>query len=201
MSKTFTNDNPTTKFVTTNPAVVTVGTVDFGSAGDTLAKYTADNRADTENPVRYKVRNRYEDDRHIYMMGITSPNEFAGATAAFVQLANPTLLWISEWTLASFNRKPAIPNSDTMDNNWVLLDRHMDPYILTVGTDGVTPLYSISGMYVYGCRKPDPDAYKNMIFPRPVWLQDVFERKITITDFEQGIINVVKDPGFVVSKS
>lgn len=190
----FTNDNPQTN-VQSNPtaANLTVAPISFGEFGDTDAKFIDSGPGD-DVTTRFLLKNRYEADRHIYMMGVTSPNGFQGAKAAFVQLASKTLLWISDWTLARFNKKPRIPDPAVLDPNWVLLDEHIEPDGVTVGPDGVNPLYSISGIYVYGCRNPDTNTYGNVVFPRPTWLADVFVRTINSQDMEQGLIGLMSLP-------
>ena len=186
----FTNDNPETPSQS-NPtaASLSVAPISFGEFGDTDAQFKTEGQGN-DITTRFLVKNRYEADRHIYMMGITSPSGFAGNQAAFVQLANKTLLWISDWTLARFNKFPRIPNPTPTDPNWILLDEHFEPDAITIGPDGVTPLYSISGIYIYGCRRPAAQTINNLVFPRPAWLNDVFPRFITTQNLEQGIINL-----------
>jgi len=126
----------------------------------------------------YKIVNRYENDRHIYMLPISSPGGFSSsqgtAQAAFVQLASPTLLWICDWTAARFNSQPQIPDTNIMDKRWILLDVHYEPAMVTVAADGYTTLYRISGTYVYGCTEPNDIPVNDLVFPRPPWLTDSF---------------------------
>lgn len=137
----------------------------------------------------YVINNRFEKDKHIYMMGVSSPTPFQGASVAFCQLASPTLLWIADWTGAKFASMPPIPNSTPTDPNWILLDEHYEPSMVTVGPDGVTPLYRISGTYFYGHRNPSKATIENINFGRPPWLEDVFDLSITAAKLEQGLIN------------
>src|ERR1700722_14672416 len=90
--------------IVTPTAQVTIGTV---TATDTLSKLVTNTTVIWND---YMVKNRYEGDNHIYMMGITSPNGFQGASVAFAQLASPTLLWIAEWTASCFGQQPVVPN-------------------------------------------------------------------------------------------
>jgi len=168
------------------PPVVTIGNIPPDSAS---TKYNTGS-----NPLSqwtdYKIRNRFEKDYHRYMLGITSPAGFQGATVAFTQLANPTLLWISEWTASRFNEKPQIPNPAPVDNNWVLLDEEVSPVmVVTNPADGTTPLYRISGIYVYGHKQPDSVTVNNAIFPRPPWLDDAFSRNVPPSLLTQNLIN------------
>ncbi len=136
----------------------------------------------------YEVVNRQECDQHVYMLGITSPNGFLGATAAFVQLAAPTKLWLVDWTACRVGLKPKIPDPRVSDPNWVFLDALPETNKITVAPDGISPLYRISGTYVYGCRRPTTDVFGNLQFPKPPWLQDgVAIRTINAQDLEQGI--------------
>jgi len=149
----------------------------------------------------YKIRSRYENDQHVYMMGITSPGIIAGSPglgtrttgsltgAAFVQLAAPTLLWVADWTAAKFKEIPSIPEF-VVGGGWVLMDVHFEPGMLVVGADGVTPLYRISGTYVYGHTNPSARVFPDVVFTRPPWLADVFQRTLSQTNFQQNLINL-----------
>ncbi len=139
--------------------------------------------------TNYEVTSHYERDRHRYMLGITSPGGFAGDSVAFVQLAAPTLLWVVEWTASKLLAQPEVPAPTSVDARWVILDEHVDLPKITVAPDGVTPLYTISGVYVYGCRNPSPVIFTDTIFPRPPWLQDAFQRTISPGKVVGGIID------------
>ncbi len=126
----------------------------------------------------YIINNRYERDGHVWYLGVTSPGGFQGASAAFVQLAAKTLVWISDWTACRFNGQPDIPTPDVADANWVLLDEHLEPVSVVTGPDGRTPLYRISGTYVYGNKRPE--LYAKLVnyvrYGRVPWLKDDFDR-------------------------
>ena len=62
--------------------------------------------------------------------------------------------------------------------------------MVTVGPDGVTPLYRISGTYVYGCTDPSDDVFSDVVYPRPPWLIDAFDRFVQFGQFEEHIINI-----------
>lgn len=136
-----------------------------------------------------QLNNKYEKDRHIYMLGMTSPGGFQGASVAFVQLAAPTLLWISRWTLCSFFSQPKSPNPISNNPDWILMDDHYEPGTVIVGPDGVTPLYRISGTYVYGHRNPAEVTVNNINFARPPWLEDAFDRSMPESKLQQDLIN------------
>lgn len=170
-----------------NDATVTVGTVIPDSNGAAFLR-----TADTETIWNdYQVENRYEHDKHIYMMGQTSPNTFNGATVGFVQLSNPTLLWIADWTASRWKVQPDIPDSTPTDSNWVLLDKFVEPCIVVINPNGQTPLYRISGTYFYGCRNPSTNVFTNILYARPPWLQDIFPRTIDPSKIVQNLINKV----------
>lgn len=117
----------------------------------------------------YQIFNRYESDRHVYMMPIASPTGFAGGSAAFVQLAAPTLLWIADWTAARTNRKPVIPPPEFLaDPNWILLDVMPETAMVNLTADGATPLYRISGCYIYGHRNPSNDVFVHVRYGRQI---------------------------------
>ncbi len=169
------------------PVVIETGDV---TPTDNLAKYYNDG-SDVAIYADFRIRNRFEKDKHIYMLPVASPNGFQGASVAFVQLASPTLLWICDWTACRFNVQPNIPDPTPTDLNWIVLDEHYEPATITVGPDGVTPLYRISGTYVYGHRNPSPTTINNINFARPPWLQDSFNRFVPADKLQQGLSNVI----------
>lgn len=168
-------------------ATVTVGTV---SPDDNDADY-ADLGSDFDIFTDYEINSRYESDKHRYMAGITSPGGFQSNSVAFFQLASPTLLWIVDWTAAKFNSQPEIPAPLISPGfggiNWILMDEHYEPAKIAVASDGVTPIYRISGTYVYGHQNPDPQVLKNVAFGRPPWLEDVFDRTMPTSKWTQNL--------------
>ena len=140
----------------------------------------------------YMVINHYESDRHIYQMGITSPFPFQDASAAFVQLAAPTLLWICDWTASRAIQQPSPPDPAPADPNWVLLDVIPQVAMVTLCPDGVSPLYRISGTYVYGHKNPSQNVFNNLSYARPPWMKDDFPRNINVDILEKNIIDVAK---------
>lgn len=189
------------------PDAGTRAIVNFGEVepDDLNAAYNAD--ADAESVwTDYQINSRYEEDRHIYMTGITAPGGVGGGSpglgatsvgvtrgAAFVQLASPTLLWVADWTAARFKAIPSIPEFEVAPNSgWVLMDVHVEPGMLVVGADGVTPLYRISGTYVYGHKNPSARIIYQVNFTRPPWLEDRFQRTLSETGMERGLIDIVQ---------
>lgn len=169
-------------------AVVTIGEV---SITDRDGLYLPDEGGQSSVYADYRIVNRYEEDTHTYMMGVTSPDGFRGDSCAFVKLAGPTILWIADWTASRVGSRPKIPHSDAY-KGWVLLDRHVEPYMLTVTADGRTPLYRISGTYVYGRRKADTAVIK---FPRPPWMQDgVHDRTVPHALLDANLIETSTSP-------
>jgi hypothetical protein len=148
----------------------------------------------------YYITSSYEGNPHVYMMGVTSPGGFStnldangnpiAATVAFVQLVSKTLLWVVDWTAARWKDKPVIPNKQSQDPNWVLLDERLEPVMETRGPDGDTPLYRISGTYVYGHLAPNTDTLRNANFPRPPWLEESNKRKLQDMPVAQGLSDV-----------
>lgn len=188
---------------------VTVDAIDFD---DVLGKF---NDPDTGAIwTDYIIINKYENDRHVYMLPITSPDGFQSTgggrslstgpisqatigaipggfsnqqTAAFVQLAAPTLLWICQWTVCRYAKKPIIPDPTPRNSNWVLLDILPETRNIAVGADGVTPLFRISGTYVYGHRNPTNDPFLSINWPRVPWLDDFENRQVSQGMYQQGL--------------
>lgn len=163
-----------------NPnANVTVGVVPID---DTNSLYSVPSIATPSESKEiftdYEVVNRYENPQHRYMLGITSPSGFNGQSAAFVQLASPTLLWVSDWTALKWNGMPTIPDPTSQDDTWVLLAKYYQPAMLVINpADGQTPGYRISGTYVYGKKNPSTDVIDDISFARPPWIDNVPPRR------------------------
>lgn len=143
----------------------------------------------------YRLKNRYEKDGKVYMMGCTSPNGFGSNkdTVSFIQLAHSTTLWIADWTAARFGEPPDIPDPNLFQsqsgNDWVLLDVFMETPNVTVPADGATPYYRISGTYFFGHKKPTADLTALMAFPRPPWLLSFFNRLVSSKElFKKDLI-------------
>lgn len=137
--------------------------------------------------------NRYEGDAHRWMLGISSPNGFQGASTAFVQLAAPTLLWICDWTVAQYNTVPQVPDPFSVGSEWVLLDMHVEPAMLGLAPDGGSPLYRISGTYVFGHKNPgnfsnyQTSPFAIAAFPKPQWMADTFTRTVPAASLTAGL--------------
>lgn len=165
-----------------DPAVVTIGEINIT---DQDSVYT-----DLDNGVwtDYYVMNRYEHDHHIYMMPICSPTKFQGNSTAFVQLAAPTLLWIADWTAERAGAQPTMPTPLPPSSNWILMDDHYEPAMLTIASDGITPVWRISGTYVYGNLNGEEAGPS---YPRAPWMTDSFDRCVDVNMFADRI----KDSG------
>lgn len=137
---------------------------------DLLAKYQQLS-PDRSIFIEYLVQNRFESDKHIYQMPLSSPSGFNGASCAFVQLANPTLMLISDWTALKSLEVPEIPDSN-IGSRWILLDEHYEPAMVILSADGVTPVYRISGTFFYGCVNPNPQTIQDIAFGKAPWITD-----------------------------
>lgn len=152
----------------------------------------------------YRIQSRYEKDPHVYMMPVSYPTSPAyglstapastplGTTTSvsFVQLAAPTLIWLVDWTCSRANKKPDIPDPRiSSEFGWVLLDEQYEPYMIAVGADGISPVWRISGTYVYGHNNPSVVTVDDLTFPRPPWLMDFVERNIPRSMLKYNLIN------------
>lgn len=135
----------------------------------------------------YLIESRYENDRQVFMAGLTSPTPFDGQSVAFFQLASPTLLWVVDWTAARFLQVPNIPDPASVPDDWLLLDVHVEPAMLVLAPGGAVPLYRISGTYFYGSKNPKASVFSQVAFPIPPWMNDVFSRTIPITALQGGL--------------
>mgnify|MGYP001604308601 CR=1 FL=1 len=162
---------------------ITTGVI---AADDFLAKFQKLS-PDLSIWVDYMIETRLESDKHIYMMPIASPTGFGGNTAAFVQLAAPTSLVIIDWTASKTLDQPEIPSPD-IGPFAVLLDEHYETAMLVLATDGVTPLYRISGTYCYGLKLPNERPILDLRWPRPPWMLDDFNRAPSLGNYFGGLL-------------
>lgn len=142
---------------------------------------------DSRQHVHYMAFNNYDHWEGIHMVGVTSPQGFAGQSTAFVQLCAPTLVWVFKWTVSTFGDKPKIPDPTPMGAGWVLLQRLPEIPMVTAGIDGQTPLRRITGTYVYGKKNPSADPFKDASFPRPAFLEDAFDRVTGNLIYQKGM--------------
>ncbi len=147
--------------------------------------------------VDYLVANRYEQDPHRYMTGLTSPNGFNGSGVAFFQLATNTILWVADWTAYKWGDIPEIPDPTPADDNWILLGIFPgESAMMTVGADGVTGRFRLSGIYVYGHVNPPANLWELVTFGKPPWLRGgVLPRRITQVKLQHGIIDDAEGGG------
>lgn len=169
-------------------ADVIIGQVQFD---DAAAKFIPNNNQEGVY-TDYHVIHRYESDRHTYMAGITSPGGFQNSKAAFFRLAAPTLLWIADWTALRFGDQPKAPDPYNLTNaNWILLDVIPETKNIVVGPDGITPVYRISGVYVYGHKNPSDDVFDDVQYPRPPWLDSTgILRRVAEDAIIPGLIEI-----------
>lgn len=180
--------NPATGNENGPPATVTYGTV---TQDDAQGQFTSLG-TNSDIFVDYMIVNRYERDQHVYMGGVTAPFAFQGSpggTVSFVRLAAPTLLWIADWTASKWGAQPEVPDPTQIDPNWVFMDCNFELTMLNINPNGTTALYRVSGYYVYGHRNPSALILPNLAFPRPPWLQDVFNRTMPLAKLQQFLIN------------
>ncbi len=187
----YTTNNPATGNEDVPAAIISVSKVGFD---DPAGVWNITGPAD-EIWNDFLITSRYENDLHRYMAGVSSPSGFNGGTAAFLQLAAPTLLWVVDWTASRYGTQPEVPDpflSGTSPglgtSNWVLLDIILEPGVMEVSPDGNSPFYRISGIYVYGHMVPDANPFVNINFTNPFFLQDAFDRTMPLSKLQKNLI-------------
>jgi len=178
--------NPETQEQSNQDANVVIGIADPDSF---LAEYN-DQVAQDSVFTDYMVYNTYVYDPQTVQMPVASPSPFQGASVAFVQFASPTLKWEAKWTAARLGTQPIIPEPLQSDPNWVFLGRETPFTMITVVGDGQTPLYRVSGTYVYGHKNPPANVTEDVCFPQPPWLLTQ-DQTMPAGNVQQGIINIV----------
>lgn len=161
---------------------------DFNPTGDDQLGAYRELGEDHDIYTDYQAFNRYEYDYHIYMAGVTSPTGFAGQSAAFFQLAAPTLLRVCDWTACKYHSPPECPNPDPDNTEWMLLDVMPETAAVAVAGDAREPLYRLTGKYVYGHKAPK-GVFSEISFPLPPYLEDIFNRKVSNSRLMRGLID------------
>lgn len=128
----------------------------------------------------YKLRNRYYKDRHKYALAIATESGIPESqnTTAVITLARPTLIWVCSWSAEKTKVKPEVPNPESSNPLWELLDDFYNLDEVIVGADGEVPRYRISGTYIYACLRPSTLTINDLQFPRPPWIEDAFSRTV-----------------------
>lgn len=150
---------------------------------------------DFSHDVDTMANSHYGFDPHVYMMPVTSPSGFQGQSAAFVQLAAATMTWRYEWTFMREGSRPAVPDPAPLDPNWVLL--YESPVLMqeNLAIDGLTPIYRLSGTYVYGRKTTPASPYEVACYPRPPWMADEFPRGVPTSLLEKGLSDTTSSTG------
>lgn len=181
------------------PTTVSIGNVGFEdqvSMDDTQSALVDDGMPGDFTWGDYVIKNHYEKDGHRYMLPVTSPTGLNGTTVSFVQLGSPTLLWISDWTASRAGTKPYIPPPLANDPDWILLDEHLEPEMIVVVGDAQTPVYRISGTYVFGHTNPSANLNDNCNWARPPWLDNsYFDRTIPADLYQTNLIDQAPQQG------
>jgi hypothetical protein len=163
---------------------VVIGTVDIDDLDDWYEE-----QAPESFVMDFRCTNKFVKDTHTYMGGLTSPLPFQSASAAFVRLAAPTVKLVCDWTVSKWGTK-TMPDS-TAPPGWVLIDQiPIETAMMRVADDGATPLWRISGIYVFGRTAPGPLITDDVWFPRPPWIQNKFDRTISPGVLADGLINL-----------
>lgn len=144
----------------------------------------------------YEIKSRYERDQHVYAMPTSTPYSVGSQPTVFVQLAQPSQAWIVDWTATKINEQPEIPRPTTPTgsngapeyvSNWVLLDQQVEPCMIRLGPDGFTPIYSISGTYIYGCKRPSSRMTADVAFAIAPWMQGEYNDGSVYNPFFQSM--------------
>lgn len=154
---------------------------------DSQAAYLGDDQDSSWRDCR--VHNHYSHNLTRYVLGVTAEEDVTGDTSAFVQLSKGWLIWIADWTISRAGKVPPVPDTVPADIMWKLLDYKYQLNHITLAADGITPVYRISGTYVYGHRKPSVKALLDARVARQPWVEDRFVRRFTEKDFMKNVID------------
>jgi hypothetical protein len=97
----------------------------------------------------YELQTAYTTDYH------TIPLPTVGSPfCSFAVLAPPTMTKAVSFSATRWDQPPTAPNPQTIDPNNVLLHTVYNPEAAQLGPDGQTPIYRLTGTYIYGIQDP-----------------------------------------------
>ena len=130
----------------------------------------------------YITETDYFWDEHVLQMPVMSTEV---ATASFANLANETLKRVCYWKAEKANVPPMMPDPDLNGDNSVLLEKKFTPMSIDLAADGVTKIFTLKGMYVYGIKDP---TQENMYYGIPPYIDDNYSATAFGT-YQHGIID------------
>lgn len=130
----------------------------------------------------YIIETDYFWDEHVLQMPVMSTDV---TTASFANLANETLKRVCYWATEKANVPPPMPDPDLNGGNSVLLEKKFTPMSIELGADGVTRVYTLKGMYVYGIKDPTQEI---MYFGVPAYIDEDYN-ETSLGDYQHGIID------------
>lgn len=87
-----------------------------------------------------------------------------------MKLSTSTEVLVCTWTGCQWNDVPNAPDPESLSSNWVLLDDWWEAVTIITASDGTTPLYRLSGVFIYGCLDPNILTWQDVEFPLAPWL-------------------------------
>lgn len=130
----------------------------------------------------YIIESDYFWDQHVLQMPIMSTEVTA---CSFANLANQTLKRVCYWSAEKANSAPAMPDPDLNGDNSTLLEKRFTPMSIDLAADGVTKIYTLKGMYVYGINDPDEET---MYYGIPPYIDDDYSTT-SFGNYQHGIID------------
>jgi hypothetical protein len=123
---------------------------------------------DTAPYDHYEIENEYTEDAGVRQL----PGTGSGASAAhsaFVTVHGGMMQLVCTFACKRQGKPPILPQKEPADSNYVYLGSSLTPAGLEIGADGVSPVYTVSGVYRYGVVDPDTVTY---YAPFPPFLAD-----------------------------
>ena len=143
----------------------------------------------TTNPYTdYQLRATYDNREHCFQLPVADSGT---EESTFVKVANKASKKTVAWTAMRHNDKPQIPKPDTSDTNLVLLDWNVTASQAEKSPNSESMHYTISGVYIYGMKKP-LDITKSISLPvTPVFTLGYGDSKAVIdaSQWSTGIAN------------
>jgi hypothetical protein len=100
----------------------------------------------------YNISEAYETDYHTLQMPKATT---ADHNASFAVVAQPTMKKVVNWTATKANDWPDLPKAETSDPNEILLFKYVTGRNIELAADQLTPVYIITGRYIYAYVDPD----------------------------------------------
>jgi hypothetical protein len=128
----------------------------------------------------FQMRNHFEKDGLTFAGSNTSPVPFGGSLISVIRVGAPRIIWVCEWTSCRMALEPQVPDPASQPPGWTLLDVHVTAAHVSMGPNGIDPVYRVSGVYVYVKGIAADDVFDDVTYAKAPWVREgAFSRRVS----------------------